>query len=158
MSGKTIRHLPGSAWVTTSITTGGLKGDLIFQSAREHARRHAAWRFAELPGRCGNPPDHPGDSCWRPYLTIGLGQATFRFMDDQCRSIHESLLSMPFGCGLKYFYSPNTTVRFDLVENFAFGSHTIENQANFSLMAAVEFRFGGRKPSDHPWHGNTVGW
>ncbi|MCE9524750.1 MAG: porin family protein [Planctomycetales bacterium] len=99
-----------------------------------------------------------GDSCWRPYVTLGLGQATFRFMDDQSRVVHESLLSMPFGCGLKYFHSPQTTIRFDLVENFAFGSHTIDNQANLSLMAAVEFRFGGRRPSYFPWHGNTVGW
>lgn len=99
-----------------------------------------------------------GDSTWRPYLTIGLGQATFRFTDDQNRSIHESLLSMPIGCGFKYFHSPQTTIRFDLVENFAFGSHTIDNQANLSLMAAVEFHFGGRRPSYFPWHGNTVGW
>ena len=99
-----------------------------------------------------------GDSAWRPYLTIGLGQATFRFMDDQSRSVHESLLSMPIGCGLKYFHSPQTTIRFDLVENLAFGSHTVDSQANISIMAAVEFRFGGQRPSYFPWHGNTVGW
>ncbi len=99
-----------------------------------------------------------GDSHWRPYITAGLGQATFRFTDDQNRVVHESLLSLPLGVGLKYFYSPWFTLRFDLVENFAFGSHTLDNQANLSLMAGVEYRFGGRRPSYFPWHGNTAGW
>ena len=99
-----------------------------------------------------------GDSRWRPYFTIGLGLATFRFTDDLNHVIHESLLSMPMGVGLKYYYSPWCTIRFDVVENFAYGSHTLENQANFSLMGGVEYRFGGRRPSYFPWHGNTVGW
>ena len=99
-----------------------------------------------------------GDSRWRPYLSLGLGQATFRFTDDQANVIHESLLSMPLGVGLKCFHSPWLTTRFDLVENFAFGSHTLDSQANFSLMVGVEYRFGGRRPSYFPWHGNTVGW
>jgi Outer membrane protein beta-barrel domain len=99
-----------------------------------------------------------GDSRWRPYLTLGLGQATFRFTDDQGHVIHESLLSMPLGGGLKYYHSPWLTIRFDLLENIAFGSHTLDNQANLSLMAAVEYRFGGRRPSYFPWHGNTAGW
>lgn len=99
-----------------------------------------------------------GDSRWRPYFMIGLGQATFRFTDDQNRLVHESLLSMPLGGGFKYYHSPWMTIRFDLTENIGFGSHTLDNQANFSLMAAVEYRFGGRRPSYFPWHGNTVGW
>ena len=99
-----------------------------------------------------------GDSRWRPYFTAGVGMATFRFTDDQNRVIHESLLSMPFGVGFKYYYSPWCSFRFDLVQNFASGSHTLDNQANMSLMAGVEFRFGGRRPSYFPWHGNTVGW
>lgn len=99
-----------------------------------------------------------GDSRWRPYITCGVGMATFRFTDDRNRVIHESLLSVPLGVGLKYYYAPWFTFRFDLVDNFAFGSRTLDNQANVSLMAGVEYRFGGPRPSYFPWHGNTVGW
>ena len=99
-----------------------------------------------------------GDSRWRPYFTVGLGAATFRFTDDQDRVIHESLLSFPLGVGLKYFYSPWFTIRLEMMENLAFGSHTLDNQANFSFLAGVEYRFGGRRPSYFPWHGNTAGW
>ena len=99
-----------------------------------------------------------GDSRWRPYFTVGLGSATFRFTDDQDRVIHESLLSIPLGVGLKYFHSPWFTIRLEMMENLAFGSHTLENQANFSFLAGVEYRFGGRRPSYFPWHGNTAGW
>lgn len=99
-----------------------------------------------------------GDSRWRPYFTVGLGAATFRFTDDQDHVIHESLLSVPLGVGLKYFYSPWFTIRLELMENLAFGSQTLDNQANFSFLAGVEYRFGGRRPSYFPWHGNTAGW
>jgi hypothetical protein len=99
-----------------------------------------------------------GDSRWRPYISLGMGQATFRFTDDLGHVVHESLFSMPLSVGVKYFDCPWMTFRFDFTENIAFGSHNLESQANFSLGAAVEFRFGGRRPSYFPWHGNTVGW
>jgi len=91
-----------------------------------------------------------GDSCWRPYVSMGLGQATFRFTDDQSRVIHESLLSMPLSVGFKYFHSPWMSIRFDLTDNIGFGSNTLDNQGNFSIMAGVEYRFGGRRPSYFP--------
>ncbi len=99
-----------------------------------------------------------GDSRWRPYFTAGMGIATYRFADDQGRSADDSLLSLPVGLGLKYFHSPWFTLRLDAVENFAAGSRLLDGQANFSLMAGVEYRFGGRRPSYFPLHGDLSGW
>ena len=99
-----------------------------------------------------------GDSRWRPYVSGGLGAATFRFNDDQGRRVDDSLLSVPLGVGLKYFYSPTFTMRIDLTNNIAVGSRSVNGMDNVSIMGGGEFRFGGRRPSYYPWHGDTRGW
>jgi hypothetical protein len=99
-----------------------------------------------------------GDSQWRPYASIGLGFQTFRFHDDTGERIHQSLLSMPLGLGLKFFHSPHCTLRLEACDNIAFGDGNLKTMQNFTLAAGVEFRFGGRPTSYFPWHGSTSYW
>ena len=99
-----------------------------------------------------------GDARWRPYLSAGLGFQTFRFNDDLGRRISESMFSVPLGVGVKYFYGPWFSMRFDLYDNIGFGNARVSSMSNLSLMAGIEFRFGGRRQSYFPWHNNTSYW
>ncbi|QDU31668.1 hypothetical protein ETAA8_68280 [Anatilimnocola aggregata] len=99
-----------------------------------------------------------GDSRWRPYFLAGLGFANFRFENDLGQRIDDTALTIPLGIGLKHYYSPWFSLRFDAVDNFAIGTSRLDTMHNFSLMVGVEFRFGGNRPNYFPWHGNTTFW
>jgi hypothetical protein len=99
-----------------------------------------------------------GDARWRPYLLAGLGFQTFRFNNELGQRISEAPLMIPIGCGVKYFFSPWFTLRFDFVDNICLGNDRISGMNNISLMCGCEFRFGGRRPSYFPWHNNTTYW
>lgn len=99
-----------------------------------------------------------GDARWRPYLLAGLGFTTLRFNNDLGQRISEAVVDVPLGFGLKYFYGPWFTLRFDFTDNLALGNARISGMHNVSLMAGAEFRFGGRRPSYFPWHNNTAYW
>jgi hypothetical protein len=99
-----------------------------------------------------------GDARWRPYFAAGLGFQTYRFNDEAGQRISEALLEVPLGCGIKYFYGPWFTLRFDFVDNLAVGNERINGMHNVALMMGGEFRFGGRRPSYFPWHNNSTYW
>lgn len=99
-----------------------------------------------------------GDTRWRPYLVAGLGFQAFRFNNQAGQRISELTLEAPVGAGIKYFYGPWFTLRFDFVDNLSFGNNRISGMNNLALMAGAEFRFGGNHPSYFPWHGNTTYW
>jgi hypothetical protein len=99
-----------------------------------------------------------GDARWRPYLLAGLGFQTFRFNNLDGKRISEAPLDIPLGFGVKYFYSPQFTLRFDFVDNICLGNARISGMNNVAFMCGAEFRFGGRRPSYFPWHNNTSYW
>jgi len=99
-----------------------------------------------------------GDTRWRPYLLAGLGFQTYRFNNELGQRISEASFEIPLGFGVKYFYGPWFTLRFDFVDNISVGNERISGMNNVSLMAGAEFRFGGRRPSYFPWHNNTTYW
>lgn len=99
-----------------------------------------------------------GDSQWRPFITGGLGLQTFRFHDDAGERVHQSLLSLPIGVGIKFYHSPFHTLRLEAYDNIAFGDGRLKTMQNFTIAAGVEFRFGGRPVSYFPWHGSTSYW
>jgi hypothetical protein len=82
--------------------------------------------------------------------------AYFRFYNEE--RIHQSLLSVPIGVGLKFFHSPYHTLRLEAYDNIAWGDGKLKTMQNFTLAAGVEFRFGGRPTSYFPWHGGTAYW
>jgi len=133
------------------------------------------WAFArpELYGPGGAPLDDPGrgyfadvslvyyplgDARWRPYASVGLGFQTYRFINAADQRISEAAFSVPLGVGVKYFYGPWFSLRFDLVDNISFGNDRLNAMSNIGLMTGVEFRFGGSRQSYFPWHSNTSYW
>jgi hypothetical protein len=99
-----------------------------------------------------------GDTRWRPYILGGLGFQTFRFNNELGQRISEATFEIPLGAGIKYFYGPWFTLRFDFVDNLSVGNARISGMHNISLMTGAELRFGGRRPSYFPWHSNTTYW
>ncbi len=94
-----------------------------------------------------------GDARWRPYGQLGMGQARFSFIDDNGHPMDDSLFTLPFGFGLKYFATPNMSARVEFMDNLAFGTGNFATQNNISLSAGLEYRFGGKRPMFYPWHG-----
>ena len=86
-----------------------------------------------------------GDARWRPYFGLGVGLATYRFRDQTNERIHDSSVSVPISVGVKYFYSPHFTLRFDAVDNVTLGSDNLDAMNSFFLLGSVEYRFGGRR-------------
>jgi hypothetical protein len=99
-----------------------------------------------------------GDARWRPYLSAGVGFQTVRFNNDLGNRISEATFSVPLGIGVKYFYGPWFSLRFDFVNNISLGNDRISAMNNIGLMAGVECRFGGRRQSYFPWHNNAAYW
>jgi hypothetical protein len=87
-------------------------------------------------------------------MQLGLGIADFDYTDPTLgirRS--ESVLSMPFGGGLKYRVNQYMTWRVDVMDNLIFGgSAGFETQNQFSANLGLEFRFGGTRRSYWPWN------
>jgi hypothetical protein len=99
-----------------------------------------------------------GDARWRPYLSAGVGFVTFRFNDQIGQRVSEAAFEIPLGFGVKYYYGPWLTLRFDFTDNLTLGNDRVSGMHNVSLMAGAEFRFGGRRPSYFPWHNGTTYW
>jgi hypothetical protein len=99
-----------------------------------------------------------GDARWRPYFSAGLGFVTYRFNEQPGQRVSEAVVTMPLGFGVKYFYGPWFTLRFDFTDHWSLGNDRVSDMHNVSLTAGAEFRFGGRKPSYFPWHNNTAYW
>ena len=98
-----------------------------------------------------------GDSRWRPYFSAGLGSATYRFAHENV-SVSDSAFHVPLGIGLKYFYAPWLTLRFDAEYALAFGNESTDFQNEFMLGLGAEMRFGGRRTNYFPWGGNGAQW
>ncbi len=100
-----------------------------------------------------------GDSRWRPYFSVGLGASTYRFNDTATSiAVSDSGLRVPLAVGLKYFYSPWFTFRFDAQLSPTFTTENFDQQTEFMLSMGAEIRFGGKKQSYFPWHSGTAYW
>jgi opacity protein-like surface antigen len=84
-----------------------------------------------------------GDTRWRPYISAGAGLSHFNYESDSGRRIDRLLIGLPFGIGVKYFWSEGVAVRAELVDNMMLGAHELSTMNNISLAAGVEFRYSG---------------
>ncbi len=89
-----------------------------------------------------------GDSRWRPYFSIGLGLASFKFTDPDEKLHRQDRLGLPIGIGIKHRFSPWFVLRVDLTDNIGLGSGTLHN---VSFLFSTEIRFGGERVSYWPW-------
>jgi hypothetical protein len=93
-----------------------------------------------------------GDTRWRPYFSAGTGLFNIDLVDASNHRFHESLFEIPFGVGFKYRYSTRTVMRFEVMDNFAFGTGLLDDMHNISITAGLETRFGGgNRKSYYPW-------
>jgi hypothetical protein len=93
-----------------------------------------------------------GDSRVRPYLTLGLGISEFRIVDADDLHSRQNLVDMPFGFGFKYRLHEWLVLRFDVLDNLAFGSGRLGTMNNFSFTTGFEYRFGGEHYNYWPWN------
>lgn len=84
-----------------------------------------------------------GDTRWRPYMSAGAGLSHFNFENDTGRRIDRLLIGLPFGIGVKYFWSEGVAVRMEMVDNLMLGAHELSTMNNISLAAGIEFRYSG---------------
>jgi len=94
-----------------------------------------------------------GDSRWRPYGTVGIGLVDYDFLDANGLRHSDAVIGVPWGIGLKYRQTDWIALRFDFLDNVAFGGKAgFETMNNLSLTAGLEFRFGGTRKSYFPWN------
>jgi hypothetical protein len=94
-----------------------------------------------------------GDSRVRPYFTLGLGVNECRIVDPGDDWHHrQNLVDMPFGIGFKYRLHEWLVLRFDILDNLAFGSGSLGTMNNFSFTTGFEWRFGGVHYNYWPWN------
>jgi hypothetical protein len=99
-----------------------------------------------------------GDARWRPYLTVGAGVSGFSFVDEVGGRFDETLLTLPFGFGLKYYMRYWLVLRADFLDNLALADSGLNTMHNLSVSLGTEIRWGARPRSYYPFHSNMGIW
>ncbi|MBA4016372.1 MAG: hypothetical protein C0483_04215 [Pirellula sp.] len=99
-----------------------------------------------------------GDTRWRPYALVGSGLNDINFYSTVQR-YHNTLVTLPFGVGMKYRHSTRLALRFELLDNYTFSSGQVSDMHNITLTAGMEIRIGGgRSRSYWPWNPGRNWW
>lgn len=91
-----------------------------------------------------------GDSRWRPFLSVGLGWASFEFTDAQETDYDETLFHVPIGAGVKYYVGKWMSLRLDVTDNLALAGSGLDTMHNLSISFGVDGHFG---PGTHRKYG-----
>jgi hypothetical protein len=94
-----------------------------------------------------------GDTRWRPFVEVGFGLVQVGFIDDQSVRWNQTLLTAPFGTGLKFRISDHNALRFEVLDNMVFGNGHGGNSRpthDLAVSFAFERRFGKPHPSYFP--------
>jgi hypothetical protein len=83
-----------------------------------------------------------GEAKWRPYMKIGLGYIHERFQDNFGKSQKINTWGMPFGFGLKYWWSDRVSVYGEVVDNIIFGREMTTTHSQWAFDFGVNFSFG----------------
>jgi len=94
-----------------------------------------------------------GEAKWRPYFKLGIGYARQSFTGNYGESHNLNTCTIPFGGGLKYWWSDRVNVFGEVVDNMILGKGPTRTQSNWALNFGVNFTFGSN-PNYHP----TVYW
>lgn len=95
-----------------------------------------------------------GDSRWRPFFLVGTGITQFDSFGPRPALYNATLFEIPFGLGLKYHLNQWLAWRFDVTDNFAVGTGSLDNMHNISFDAGLEYHFGGHRREYWPWNPN----
>ncbi|PHS03167.1 MAG: hypothetical protein COA78_18915 [Blastopirellula sp.] len=88
-----------------------------------------------------------GDSQWRPFATLGMGYASFDYLDATGLARNQSLVNIPIGVGMKYYLRPWFIFRTEMQDNMTIGASGMSSMHNLSFTGGFEYRFGGPRPS-----------
>lgn len=99
-----------------------------------------------------------GDSRWRPYGSLGIGWGSFEFTSADGETIDKSLLTLPVGGGVKYFFQRWLALRVSVTDYLAIGRDPLSTMHNLTATADVEMHFGGRRTSYFPYSGSNHLW
>jgi len=87
-----------------------------------------------------------GDTRFRPFAMVGLGLVNVGFIDDRSVSWNQTLLTFPFGVGLKYRIDDRNALRIDVSDTVVYGSAAGGDGAgtmhNVAVLFAYQRRFG----------------
>ena len=85
------------------------------------------------------------DTLWRPFIFAGTGMTDVKYIDQQGRSLHQSLFHMPMGFGIKRQIYGEHAFRIDVSDNLLFTDMRPRQLIHgVSIAAGFELRFGGR--------------
>lgn len=93
-----------------------------------------------------------GDSLFRPYLRVGIGDKEVSFTNDYGQVVHEQLLMFPIGIGLKYPWRPWLAGRIEFVDYASLSERNVGTLNDLTLTFSLEYRFGVHPRSYWPWY------
>lgn len=79
-----------------------------------------------------------GDTRVRPFWSLGLGGAHYKFLDENERDIREWVVDLPLSIGCKYHWKPWLALRGELTDTIVFGNESVDSQHNLSFSVGAE--------------------
>ena len=94
-----------------------------------------------------------GGGRWQPYIMAGIGIAEVQFLDLLGNDYSASVPSVPVGIGVKYHCTDRVVLRLEGTDDLVFtrGAGMVDTLHDLSILAGIEFRFGGSRRSYWPW-------
>ncbi len=99
-----------------------------------------------------------GDSYFRPYWRVGIGEMNIDYPMDNGLRRDESLWTFPFGIGIKYPVRRWLAARAELTDELGLGNSGVATQHDLTLTLALEWRFGAHPRSYWPWNPSRHIW
>ena len=99
-----------------------------------------------------------GDSKLRPYYRVGFGLTQLEYSNDSGNRVDQTMLTIPFGVGLKYQIRRWAALRLEFMDNLAFAQNETSTLNNLTITAGFEWRFGGRPASQWAWAARGGAW
>jgi hypothetical protein len=99
-----------------------------------------------------------GDSFFRPYWRVGIGEMDIDYPMDNGLRRDESLWTFPIGIGIKYPVRRWLAARAELTDELGLGNSGVATQHDLTLTLALEWRFGAHPRSYWPWNPSRHIW
>lgn len=99
-----------------------------------------------------------GDSYYRPYWRLGIGEMDIDYVLDNGRRHDEQLWAIPIGIGIKYPVRRWLAARAEFSDKIGLGNTGVATQHDFTLTFALEWRFGAHPRSYWPWNPSNHIW
>ncbi|GEM_PF-1382025 len=91
---------------------------------------------------------------FKTYFALGAGMGYFDVLDHRYLPMTESVVTVPFGLGVKYRHDDWLVFRVDVADTLTLGKRTsgMSDIHSLSLLGALEIRFGGYQRDYWPWN------